>query len=95
MKKYNDIIVEQVDAGIIEPVDETESRAINPKIHYLPHHAGVREDKSTTKVRIVFNGSAKLNNQELSINDCLERGPNLVPSVFDVLVRFRSHPYVY
>ena len=29
----------------------------------------------------------------MSINECLERGPNLVPSLFDTLVQFRSHPY--
>ena len=59
----------------------------------MPHHAVVREDKSTTKVRIVFNGSAKSKKEELSINDCLERGPNITPSLFDILVRFRSNPY--
>jgi hypothetical protein len=57
----------------------------------MPHHAVVRDDKSTTKVRIVFNGSAKSSQQELSINECLERGPNILPSLFDILVRFRSH----
>ena len=93
MKKYDDIIEEQLQAGIVEPVStENENRVNNPKIHYLPHHAVVREDK-TTKVRIVFNGSAKLDSGDLSINECLERGPNLVPSLFDILVRFRSHAY--
>ena len=94
MKKYDDIIEEQLQAGIVEPVStENENRINNPKIHYLPHHAVVREDKTTTKVRKVFNGSAKLDSGDLSINECLERGPNLVPSLFDILVRFRSHPY--
>ena len=94
MKKYADIIAEQLQAGIIESVSqENEGQENSQKIHYLPHHAVVREDKSTTKVRIVFNRSAKLNTEELSINECLERGPNLVPSLFHILVRFRSHPY--
>ena len=78
--------------GIIESVS-LENEESNPNIHYLPHHAVVREDKSTTKVRIVFDGSARLNNDGLSINDCLECGPNLVPFLFDILIRFRSHPY--
>jgi hypothetical protein len=90
MEKYDDIITEQLQTGIIEPVS-LENEESNPNIHYLPHHAVVREDKSTTKVRIVFDGSARLNNDGLSINDCLECGPNLVPSLFDILVRFRSH----
>ena len=94
MKKYDDIIEEQLQAGIVEPVStENGNRVNNPKIHYLPHRAVVREDKTTAKVQLVFNGSAKLDSDELPINECLEGGPNLVPSLFDILVRFRSHPY--
>ena len=53
---------------IIEPVFlENKGRESNPNIRYLPHHAVVWEDISTTKVRIVFNGSARLSNNELSI----------------------------
>ena len=94
MKKYADIIEEQLPGGIVGPVSTgNEIRINNPKIHYLPHHAVVREDKTTTKVRIVFKRSAKLDSEELSINECLERRPNLVLSLFDILARFRSHPY--
>ena len=94
-KKYDDIIEEQLRPGIVEPVStENENRVNNPKIHYLSQHAvAVREGKATTKVRIVFNGSAKLDSDELSINKCLERKPNLDPSLFDILVRFSSHLY--
>ena len=62
----------------------------NP-VHYIPHHAVIRRERATTKIRIVYDGSAKLGNSELSINECLQTGPNLVPNLFDVLVRFRSH----
>ena len=78
MKKYDDIIEEQLQAGIVEHVStENENHINNPKIHYLPHHAVVREDKTTTKVRILLKRSAKLDPEELSINECLERGPNV------------------
>ena len=56
MEKYNAIIEEQRESGIIEPVlNENKREQTNSKVHYMPHHAVVREDKSTTKVRIVFN----------------------------------------
>ena len=43
MKKYDDIIVEQIQAGVVEPVStENQNRVNNPNIHYLPHHAVVR-----------------------------------------------------
>ena len=95
MKSYNAIIDDQLESGIVEPVmNDDEKTTKGKRIHYMPHHAVVREDtKSTTRVRIVFNGSAKSNKEELSINDCLQRGPNIIPSLFDILVRFRSNPY--
>jgi hypothetical protein len=91
MEKCNAIIEEQLESRIIEPaLNENKQEQTSKKVHYMPHHTVVRDVKSTTKVRIVFNGSAKSSQQELSINECLERGPNILPSLFDILVRFRS-----
>ncbi|XP_022778379.1 uncharacterized protein LOC111319928 [Stylophora pistillata] len=42
--------------------------------------------KSTTKVRIVFDCSARFN--ELSLNDVIPAGPKLQIELFDVLTRF-------
>ena len=39
-------------------------------------------------------GSARIDNQDYSINDCLLTGPNFIPKLFDILVKFRSHPVV-
>ena len=57
--------------------------------HFLPHHGVVCEDKDTTKLRIVFDGSAKVERSHHSLNECLEKGPNFTPLVFDVLLKFR------
>ena len=57
--------------------------------HYLPHRAVVKENRETTKVRIVFDGSAHSTN-EPSINDVLYSGPCLLPLIFDILIRFRT-----
>jgi hypothetical protein len=57
---------------------------------YLPHFPVVRPDKDTTKVRIVFDASAKHNN--LSWNDVIHQGPKLQNDLFDVLLRFRKYP---
>ena len=51
---------------------------------YLPHHPVVREDKDTSKVRIVFDASAK------GLNECLYEGPRLTPLIFDILLKFRT-----
>ena len=57
-------------------------------MHYLPHRAVIREDKETTKIRVVYDASARLSN-EPSLNECLYSGPCLLPKIFDILLRFR------
>ena len=54
---------------------------------YLPHFPVLREDKSTTKVRVVFNASAEL--RGISLNSQLHQGPNLQADLIKVLLRFR------
>lgn len=55
---------------------------------YLPHHAVVRENSTTTKLRTVFDGSAKSSNG-FSLNDRLLNGPTIQPELFDTLIRWR------
>lgn len=86
LQEYDDIIRDQLDKGIVEPVTE-----INPtlsRLHYLPHHAVIRTDKATTKLRIVYDASAKSSGP--SLNDCLHTGPKFNQLILDILVRFRS-----
>ena len=58
---------------------------------YLPHFAVVREDKATTKVRIVFDGAAK-DGQRPSINELMYAGPKLQNNMVHVLLRFCRDP---
>jgi len=62
---------------------------LNTPVHYFPHHGVLRHDKQTTKLRIIYNGSAKTKTDPLSLNDCLKIGLNMIPKFFDVLVKFR------
>ena len=58
------------------------------KTHYLPYRAVLRHDKETTKVRIVFDGSVKVD-QCTSLNEALYSGPSLFNSdmrLFEMLV---------
>ena len=48
------------------------------------------EDKNTSKIRTVFDASAR--NEGPSLNDCLYKGPQLTPLIFDILHRFRTYP---
>ena len=89
LEKYNDIISQQVEEGIIEQVAELEPEG---KVHYLPHRAVVRENAETTKIRIVYDASRKDRKPGVSLNDCLHVGPSFTPMILDVLLRFRANP---
>ena len=87
LKEYDAIIRDQVQRGVVEVVTDptpTDGRAV----HYLPHHAVVRQDKATTKIRIVYDASAKTTGP--SLNDCLYTGPKFDQKIMDILLRFRT-----
>ena len=86
LEEYDRIFNGQEKIDIIEPVGITDESS-----RFLPRHAVVRQDKETSKVRVVFDGSAKSSKDDLSLNECLEKGPNL-PNLFDTIVKFRGYP---
>ena len=90
--KDNDkTIKEQLSRGILDELDE--SKHLNPGFtHCIPHHAVIRQDKVTTKLRVVFNASAKQDGP--SLNDCLHAGPKFGQNIMDILLRFRVHKVV-
>ena len=73
--------------GVIEEVPTDEMASMYP-IYYMPHRPVVRESSSTTRVRPVFDASAPGYNG-VSLNDCLETGPSLIPNLAEMLIRFR------
>jgi GrpB-like predicted nucleotidyltransferase (UPF0157 family) len=58
---------------------------------YLSHHAVKKEKRGDAKWRIVFDGSPH-EDHALSLNDALEMGPNLIPEIFAIMLRFRLYP---
>ena len=90
LEEYDSIIKDQEEKGIIERVTSSEDIEVG-KTHYLSHHPVIRQDKDTTKVRIVYNVSAK-NSSGTSLNSCLYPGPCLLKTVAEILVRFPLYP---
>ena len=84
-QRYHEVISTMWKEGMIEEVDEDQPCDLE---YYLPHHPVVKENSLTTKVRPVFDASAKSING-VSLNDCVEAGPNLLPDLIGVLLRFR------
>ncbi|XP_048486351.1 uncharacterized protein LOC119694820 [Plutella xylostella] len=87
-EEYNKVFEEYLSLNHMRKVNENELE--NPKAVYLPHHAVVREDKETTKVRIVFDASSKGTNN-VSLNDDLLVGPKLQQDLRHILMRWRRH----
>ena len=77
LRDYDNVIKDQVKSGIIKAVPENNDN--QAQTHFLPHHGVIRTDRETTKKRVVFDWSAKSDKSTASINECLEKGPNLSP----------------
>jgi hypothetical protein len=60
---------------------------------YMPHHGIVKENSSTAKLRVVFNGSEKSSNG-VSLNDILMTGPRVQDDLYDIVQRFRMYKIV-
>ncbi|XP_071052941.1 uncharacterized protein [Onthophagus taurus] len=85
VERYSDVFAQWLSEGIIERIPQDE---IDNTAHYLPHRPVFKESSTTTKVRPVFDASAKEKGRP-SLNDCLEKGINLIELIPDVLLRFR------
>ena len=90
LKEYDAIMQEQINDGILEAVQQ---QPTNEAVHYVPHQPVIREGAESTKLRIVFDCSAKSNPAAPSLNDCLQTGPALQPLLFDILLRNRFRRY--
>ena len=88
IQKYDEIIKDQLKRGVIEQV---KSESNSSTKHYIPHHAVVNPTKETTKVRVVYDASAKCKPENKSLNECLYRGPILLQNLTGILLRFRLH----
>lgn len=61
--------------------------------YYLPHHAVLKNDSVTTKLRVAFDGSARTSTG-LSLNECQFNGPTIQDDVYTLILRFRFYEYV-
>ncbi|XP_049878742.1 uncharacterized protein LOC126375688 [Pectinophora gossypiella] len=85
---YTDFIEQYQSLNHMEDVDPDEEA--DHKVYYLPHHAVIRESSTTTKLRVVFDGSARPLNGT-ALNDELLIGPALQQDLRDLIIRWRTH----
>lgn len=87
-KRYTEVMHEYLDLGHMERVTSTDK---NGPCVYLPHHAVIRDSKTTSKIRVVFDASCKGTNG-VSLNDTLMVGPTLQQDLRHIIMRWRIHP---
>ncbi|XP_065190905.1 uncharacterized protein LOC135821835 [Sycon ciliatum] len=84
-KEYCRVLQHHVNAGYVTAVKLESTGG-----WYLPHFPVTRPDATTTKVRVVFDASAKC--KGASLNDYLHPGPKLQRELPHILLRFRAKP---
>ena len=73
-----------------EPVPEADLNKPESEVYYLLIHVVRKEASSTTRVRAVFDASAR-SSPWFALNDIFLVGPTIHPSLIDIHLRFRSH----
>lgn len=86
---YDTFMREYLELGHMELAKKYEANE-----YFIPHHPIIREASLTTKLRVVFDATAKSENG-VSLNDALHQGPLLLSDLWKILVRFRWHKVVF
>ena len=89
-RRYKEAMNANVQKGYVRKLETNEAE--DGPSWYLPHFPVIREDRETTKVRILFDSAARC--KGVSLNDAMLTGPKLQRDVLDILLRFRLGPVV-
>ncbi|XP_051166519.1 uncharacterized protein LOC127284864 [Leptopilina boulardi] len=87
--RYQEYMDEFLELGHMTRILDQETGFMN----YLPHHAVIKESSTTTKVRVVLDGSFRTTSG-ISLNDCVMVGPVVQQELFLIILRFRQHKFV-
>lgn len=82
---YNDIIHEYIAKGYVTKLRHDTAPDV---CYFVPHHCVIREDKASTKIRMVLDASCKTSTG-LSLNDTLHSGPNIQGDLNNIILNFR------
>ena len=93
LREYENVIQKQLAAGIIKKIANQLSEELNNQdVCYLPHHAVIRKNRETTKLRIVYDGSAKSQGQQLSLNrEQLRPTTTTLSTTIGTEIQFTTH----
>lgn len=88
--EFHSVMEEYFELRHAEVVPQADFNKTPDQVYYLPMHAVRKDSSMTTKLRIVFDASAKTSS-DMSLNDILLVGPTVHPPLVDVLLCFQTH----
>ena len=87
--QFQKVVREYVDLGHAEEVPPSDLSS-HCEHYYMPMHWVSKASSTSTKLRVVFDASAKTSNH-LSLNETLYAGPTIHPTLEQILLQFRTH----
>ncbi|XP_055590023.1 uncharacterized protein LOC129742186 [Uranotaenia lowii] len=91
-KQYSDFLKEYESLGHMR--ENRTADADQTPSFYLPHHYVLKPSSTTTKLRVVFDGSAT-SDSGVSINQTQMIGPIVQNDLIAILLNFRSHRFAF
>lgn len=86
--QYTEFMNEYIRLGHMNPIQD----ALPTSAFYVPHHAIIKPSSTSTKLRVVFDASAKDSNGS-SLNETLRIGPTIQQDLLSILLRWRKYKY--
>lgn len=88
-EEYTKTITDYIQQGHLLKITAPSSPGFE---YFLPHHAVIKESSTTTKVRVVFDGSCK-SADSTSLNDHLLTGRKLQKDIRNIFFNWRKYRY--
>ena len=89
-EEFGSVVSEYFELNHAEVVPKVDLEKSPSNVFYLPMHAVRKDCSTTTKLRVVFDASAK-SSTGVSLNNTLLVGHTVHSTLIDVLLRFRLH----
>lgn len=90
--QYHKFMNEYIQLNHMEMVKDDPMADVS-RVYYMPHHSVIKEDSTTTKLRVVFDASCKTTTG-ISLNDVMYVGPTVQNTLTTILMRWKKHRYV-
>ncbi|XP_068225629.1 uncharacterized protein [Palaemon carinicauda] len=99
LKRIDEVFQSQIDLGIIEKVEDFEEyKRKFPKYFFISHSPVIKEERDTTKVRVIYMANLAEKRHDgskgISLNQCIHPGYNKNFKISDALTMMRFDKFI-